>query len=113
MLHLLLTVMLMMAVRLVNMHPAGSLRYTPYAEDEGPEQAAMRVLREMNRRSISAPPSSHSFGQLPSVPTKPLLGMGLPRRAWWWYPELPPPQAKKRENLSSYNWNSFGLRYGK
>ncbi|KAJ8378357.1 hypothetical protein AAFF_G00243150 [Aldrovandia affinis] len=110
---LLLTVMLMMAVRWGETYPTGSLRHAPYIEDEGPDQTAMTVLREINRRSMSAPPSPLLSAHLSPVLTNPLLGVDLPRRAWWWYPDMPPPQAKKREHLSSYNWNSFGLRYGK
>ncbi|XP_036388155.1 metastasis-suppressor KiSS-1 [Megalops cyprinoides] len=110
---LLLAVMLMLAARLGETYPLGSLRYTAYTEDEGPEQAAMRVLREMNRASTSAPPPSGLSASLPLVLTNPLLRVDLPRGPQWWYPQMPHPQSKKRQNLSSYNWNSFGLRYGK
>ncbi|KAJ8360375.1 hypothetical protein SKAU_G00169000 [Synaphobranchus kaupii] len=112
-----LTVILMMTVRFGETYPTRSLRYTPYTADNsagqrfhaGTVRAAWRVLREMNERATVAPPST----LLPAVLTNPLLRGGLPRRSWWWYPEMPPQQAKKRENFSSYNWNSFGLRYGK
>ncbi|XP_064162364.1 metastasis-suppressor KiSS-1 [Anguilla rostrata] len=109
---LLLTVVSMVTVRFGETR---SLRYTPYTADEDPEIAAMRVLRQMNEElSTEAPPSPHRPAHWPTALANPLPGgAGLPRRSWWWYPEVPPQQAKKRENFSSYNWNSFGLRYGK
>ncbi|XP_072522235.1 metastasis-suppressor KiSS-1 [Salminus brasiliensis] len=108
---LLLTMMLILTVTHGQSYPTGPLTF--YAEGEAPEETALRVLRGLELMSSSGAPANKPSVHLPAEEANPPLSRGLPRSAWWWHPEMLHPEMKRRNNLASYNLNSFGLRYGK
>ncbi|XP_064877269.1 metastasis-suppressor KiSS-1 [Oncorhynchus nerka] len=111
------TVVLMLIASLTETFPTSSLRYSHYTQGESPDNAILKVLRDLSLASTEGPPPDKLPALLPNDVDKPLLEVELPRRVWWWwYPAKPHPQNRIRQNRawrSSYNHNSFGLRYGK
>ncbi|KAK6321105.1 hypothetical protein J4Q44_G00080810 [Coregonus suidteri] len=112
-----LTVVLMLIASLTEAFPASSLRYSHYTQGESPDDVMLKVLRDLSTASTEGPPPDKLLALLPNDVDNPLLGAELPRGVWWWwYPAKPHPQNRIRQNRawrSSYNHNSFGLRYGK
>ncbi|XP_064824019.1 LOW QUALITY PROTEIN: metastasis-suppressor KiSS-1 [Oncorhynchus masou masou] len=110
------TVVLMLIASLTETFPTSSLRYSHYTQGESPDNAMLKVLRDLSTASTEGPPLTNP-ALLPNDVDNPLLEAELPRRVcWWWYPAKPHPQNRIRQNRawrSSYNHNSFGLRYGK
>ncbi|XP_041836203.1 metastasis-suppressor KiSS-1 [Melanotaenia boesemani] len=86
-------VALLMAALSVEAHTSGSFKSTLYSEGH----SILKVLREM----------SHQF---PSA-----RNSWIPHAAdgGWWITKISPKTRNKRQDVSSYNLNSFGLRYGK
>ncbi|XP_062400973.1 metastasis-suppressor KiSS-1 [Sardina pilchardus] len=78
------------------------------------EEDVLRILGGGASAAQLAGPSSIFSPRLPvEVDNNRLEMMELPRSLWWFSKEMAIPETKKRRNLSSYNLNSFGLRYGK
>lgn len=73
------------------------------------DQSILKALRDLSHASM--PPSANT-GNLRAVEIHLTDGKFL--RTGWWIPKVVLPQTmKKRQDVSSYNLNSFGLRYGK
>nr|XP_015197899.1 PREDICTED: metastasis-suppressor KiSS-1-like [Lepisosteus oculatus]XP_015197900.1 PREDICTED: metastasis-suppressor KiSS-1-like [Lepisosteus oculatus]XP_015197901.1 PREDICTED: metastasis-suppressor KiSS-1-like [Lepisosteus oculatus]XP_015197902.1 PREDICTED: metastasis-suppressor KiSS-1-like [Lepisosteus oculatus] len=113
---LLLTMMLMMSVQLVEPwagHPQISSA-SPTVSGKKPEPGVQDILRRM---STTPPPGARlilpAAGKIPPALASLLFGSRFPRRGGWAQARPQPPAAKREKNLSAYNWNSFGLRYGK
>ncbi|XP_066559288.1 metastasis-suppressor KiSS-1 [Amia ocellicauda] len=75
-------------------------------------QDVLRELGTMSPPGLSSTQSPASR-ETPSALARLLFGAGLSRRGWQAHERTQPPAEKREKNLSSYNWNSFGLRYGK
>uniref|UniRef100_A0A8C8M5N3 Kisspeptin n=1 Tax=Oncorhynchus tshawytscha TaxID=74940 RepID=A0A8C8M5N3_ONCTS len=92
-----------------------SLTETFPTSRESPDNAMLKVLRDLSTASTEGPPPDKLPALLPNDVDNPLLEAELPRRVWWWwYPAKPHPQNRIRQNRawrSSYNHNSFGLLY--
>ncbi|XP_050930503.1 metastasis-suppressor KiSS-1 [Lates calcarifer] len=100
-----LIVALMMAALSTEVYTTGSLKSTHYSKD----QSILKALRDLSHASM--PPSANT-GNLRAVEIHLTDGKFL--RTGWWIPKVVLPQTmKKRQDVSSYNLNSFGLRYGK
>ncbi|KAG9260503.1 metastasis-suppressor KiSS-1 [Astyanax mexicanus] len=104
---LLLMMMLILTVTLGRTYPTAY-----YAEDEAPEDSLFRVLQRLDLMSRLGSPASKPSADLPADEASPPLSRGSSRGGWW-HPETLHPEMKRRNNLASYNLNSFGLRYGK
>ncbi|XP_075318420.1 metastasis-suppressor KiSS-1 [Odontesthes bonariensis] len=66
------------------------------------DHTILKVLRDLRR--WSALPSAKILGNA--------VG-GFPKAGWWITKVVFPQTTNKRQDVSSYNLNSFGLRYGK
>ncbi|KAG5274662.1 hypothetical protein AALO_G00138770 [Alosa alosa] len=77
------------------------------------EEDVLRILRGASAAQMMGPSSIFSPQPPEEVDNNRLEMMELPRSLWWFSKEMAIPEMKKRRNLSSYNLNSFGLRYGK
>uniref|UniRef100_A0A8B9RMH2 Kisspeptin n=1 Tax=Astyanax mexicanus TaxID=7994 RepID=A0A8B9RMH2_ASTMX len=77
-----------------------------------PEDSLFRVLQRLDLMSRLGSPASKPSADLPADEASPPLSRGSSRGGWW-HPETLHPEMKRRNNLASYNLNSFGLRYGK
>uniref|UniRef100_A0A667YR68 Uncharacterized protein n=1 Tax=Myripristis murdjan TaxID=586833 RepID=A0A667YR68_9TELE len=77
---------------------------------ENPDQVMLKALRDLASASMLS--SAKSSRNLPTDEADRLFGAEFPMRTWW-ISKMTPHQTKKHHDLSSYNWNSFGLRYGK
>ncbi|XP_067361203.1 metastasis-suppressor KiSS-1 [Channa argus] len=78
------------------------LKSTYYHQD----QAIFKALRDLSQTSI--PASAKTSGNLFANRIHSTNGTFL-RRRWWIIPQ----SVIKRQDMSTYNLNSFGLRYGK
>ncbi|KAL3057994.1 metastasis-suppressor KiSS-1 [Trematomus bernacchii] len=99
-----LIVMLMMASLSTEVYTTISL------ESPSEDQAILKALRDLSHASIlsSAKTSGNiPFGKVHSADGR-FHGTG-----WWISKVLLPQITGKRQDMSSYNFNSFGLRYGK
>lgn len=76
--------------------------------DVTPEERVLRVLQRLGPLEPLAP---KLLSHLPMDMSNPWLSAQIPSSSWWWLHEKP--ETKRRQNLASYNLNSFGLRYGK
>ncbi|KAG7493050.1 hypothetical protein JOB18_000407 [Solea senegalensis] len=100
-------VALMMAAFSTTIYSSSSLKSTHFSKD----QAILKALRDLSHTSMPMPSTKHS-GNLPDG--KIHSNDGKFPRIGWWIPKLALPQTiKKHHKVSSYNHNSFGLRYGK
>ncbi|XP_039654557.1 metastasis-suppressor KiSS-1 [Perca fluviatilis] len=98
-----LIVALMMAALSTEVYITSSMKSTYYSED----QAILKALRDLRHASIALSAIKTS-GNLHA--DKILSADGkFPRTGWWLLPQT----VRKRQDVSSYNLNSFGLRYGK
>ncbi|KAL4622392.1 kiss1 [Arapaima gigas] len=102
---LLPTVLLMLSAGLREAYPSVPFRYRPYS-DGSPESVALKVLKGLDPSptTLSTPLALELLN--------PLLQAHFQRRALR-RPDSGHLKAKKQQNPPSYNWNSFGLRYGK
>ncbi|KAK2821345.1 hypothetical protein Q7C36_020688 [Tachysurus vachellii] len=105
---LLLAVILLLSVRLGESNPTRE-----YTEDETPEDRVLEVLQRIAARPTHKPLASKHSSHLFMDMSDPWLKPRFPSSSWWWYIEKPHAETKRRQNLASYNLNSFGLRYGK
>ncbi|XP_038553948.1 metastasis-suppressor KiSS-1 [Micropterus salmoides] len=101
-----LIVALMMAALSTEVYTSTRLKSTYFSED----QATLKALRDLGHGSI--PQSAKSSGRLP-VDKVHLADEKFSRTGWWISKVVLPNTTKKRQDVSSYNLNSFGLRYGK
>ncbi|XP_037634914.1 metastasis-suppressor KiSS-1 [Sebastes umbrosus] len=101
-----LIVALMMAALSTEVYITSGLTSTYYSED----QEILKALRDLSHASL--PPSVKSSGNLPADEVHSADGK-FPRAGWWISKVVLPQTIKKRQDVSSYNLNSFGLRYGK
>lgn len=74
------------------------------------DQVILKALRDSSHASI--PTSSKDTGNLPADNIH-SANEKFPRTEWWISELVHPQTIKKRQDASSYNLNSFGLRYGK
>lgn len=74
------------------------------------DQEILKVLRDLSHASVL--PSAKSSGNLPADKVHSSEGK-FPRTGWWISKVALPQTIKKHQDVSSYNLNSFGLRYGK
>ncbi|XP_034725072.1 metastasis-suppressor KiSS-1 [Etheostoma cragini] len=93
---------LMMAALTTEVYTTGSMKSTYYSGD----RAILIALRDLSHASIALP--AKTSGNLPADKIHSADGK-FPRMGWWLLPQT----VKKRQDVSSYNLNSFGLRYGK
>ncbi|KAK5871831.1 hypothetical protein PBY51_012576 [Eleginops maclovinus] len=100
-----LIIMLMMFALSAEVYATISLE-SPYSED----QALLKALRDLSDASIS--PSAKTSGNLPFGKVHSADGH-FHGTGWWISKVLLPQTTGKRQDMSSYNFNSFGLRYGK
>nr|BAO21623.1 kisspeptin [Chrysiptera cyanea] len=100
-----LVVVLMVAALSAEVHTSISLKSTFYRQD----QAILKVLRDLSHASTvqSAKNPGNSLVEFHSADGT------FPRPGWWIAKMIFPQTVKKRQDLSSYNFNSYGLRYGK
>ncbi|KAF7693323.1 hypothetical protein HF521_008639 [Silurus meridionalis] len=84
-----------------------------YAEDVTSEERVLRFLQRIAAQPTHEPLASKLLPHHAMNMPNPWLSAQLPSSLWWWHPENPHPETKRRQNLSPYNLNSFGLRYGK
>ncbi|KAM7423417.1 hypothetical protein PAMA_011126 [Pampus argenteus] len=101
-----LIVALMMAALSTEVYATSSLKSTYYSDD----QAIFKALRDLSHVSIL--PSSTFSGNLPADKVN-SADKTFPRTGWWIPKVVLPQTVKKHQGVSSYNFNSFGLRYGK
>ncbi|XP_062842967.1 metastasis-suppressor KiSS-1 [Trichomycterus rosablanca] len=105
---LLLGMILVFSVTLGGTYPSGY-----YSKDASSEERALRILRRIATQPTPGPLalklSAHALMDI----TERWLSAGSPKKAWRWSPEMSHSESKRRQNLASYNLNSFGLRYGK
>ncbi|XP_070759219.1 metastasis-suppressor KiSS-1 [Enoplosus armatus] len=101
-----LIVALMMAALSTEVYTTSSLKSTYYSDD----QAILKALRDLSHASIL--PSAKSSGNVPADKVHSAEGK-FSRTGWWISKVVLPQTIKKRQDVSSYNLNSFGLRYGK
>ncbi|XP_076605686.1 metastasis-suppressor KiSS-1 [Chaetodon auriga] len=101
-----LIVVLMMATLSSEVYTPSSLKSTYFSED----RVILKALRDLSH--VSIPTSSKGSGNLPADKVHSADGK-FPRTHWWISELLHPQTIKKRQDVSSYNLNSFGLRYGK
>uniref|UniRef100_A0AAY4DZZ7 Uncharacterized protein n=1 Tax=Denticeps clupeoides TaxID=299321 RepID=A0AAY4DZZ7_9TELE len=78
-----------------------------------PEEITSRLLRGIVGAAAEEECSSRLSAHKPIEVSNSAMGLGPHRKVKWFYPELTHLHAKRRPSLSSYNLNSFGLRYGK
>nr|ACM07422.1 kisspeptin 1 [Dicentrarchus labrax] len=74
------------------------------------DQVILKALRDLSHASILA--SAKNSGNLPADKVHSADGK-FPRSEWLISKLVLPQTIKKRQDVSSYNLNSFGLRYGK
>uniref|UniRef100_A0A8C2XU66 Kisspeptin n=1 Tax=Cyclopterus lumpus TaxID=8103 RepID=A0A8C2XU66_CYCLU len=74
------------------------------------DQELLKALRDLSHASIS--PSPRSSGNVPAAEVHSAGGKS-PGPGWWRSQVVLLQTARKRPEASSYNLNSFGLRYGK
>nr|ANJ46819.1 kisspeptin 1 [Rachycentron canadum] len=101
-----LFVALMMAALSTEVYTSSSVTSIHYSED----QMILNALRDLSHASLL--PSAKNFVDLAADKSHSADGK-FPRTGWWIPKVVLPQTAKKRHNVSSYNMNSFGLRYGK
>ncbi|XP_042367138.1 metastasis-suppressor KiSS-1 [Plectropomus leopardus] len=97
---------LMMAALSTEVYTISLLKSTYHSED----QEVFKALRDVSHASV--PPSAKSMGYLPADKFH-LADGKFPRAGWWISKVVFPRTIKQRQDVSSYNLNSFGLRYGK
>ncbi|XP_053509340.1 metastasis-suppressor KiSS-1 [Ictalurus furcatus] len=102
----LLAMILLLSVTLGETNPTRE-----YTEDA--EEQVLKVLQRIAARPTPESLASKLSSHLPMDMSNPWLSARIPSSSWWWHPEKPHPETKRRQNLASYNLNSFGLRYGK
>uniref|UniRef100_A0A3Q3NMW8 Kisspeptin 1 n=1 Tax=Mastacembelus armatus TaxID=205130 RepID=A0A3Q3NMW8_9TELE len=102
----LVIVALMIAALSAEVCTTSSFKSTYHSED----QAILKAMRDLNHASIQ--PSVKNSGNLPADNVF-SNDVKFPRTAWWIPKVVLPQTIKKRQDVSSYNLNSFGLRYGK
>ncbi|KAM3877818.1 vesicle transport protein GOT1A-like [Diretmus argenteus] len=68
----------------------------------------LKALRDLASKSYSAKSSGNDEADEADDLVGAEFSMGR-----WWMPKVVPRKTKKHQDLSSYNLNSFGLRYGK
>ncbi|XP_044205630.1 metastasis-suppressor KiSS-1 [Thunnus albacares] len=103
---MMLRLVLMMAALSTEVYTTNSLKSTYYRED----QVILKALRDLSHVSILQ--SSMSSGNLPADKVH-SADRKFPRTGWWIPKVVLQQTVKKRQDMSSYNFNSFGLRYGK
>lgn len=81
--------------------------------DVAPEERVLEVLQRIAAQPTPEPLASKLSSHLLMDISNPWLRPRIPSSSWWWHIEKPHPETKRRQNLASYNLNSFGLRYGK
>ncbi|XP_075952986.1 metastasis-suppressor KiSS-1 [Anarhichas minor] len=81
--------------------------YTAYYSED---QKILKALKDLSHASI--PPSAKSSGNFPVDEVHSAEGK-FPRTVWWMSKVVLPQTIRKRQDVSSFNLNSFGLRYGK
>uniref|UniRef100_A0A8C9QVE8 Uncharacterized protein n=1 Tax=Scleropages formosus TaxID=113540 RepID=A0A8C9QVE8_SCLFO len=101
---LLPTMLLMLSAGLREAYPRAPFQYRSYS-DGSLEQAALKVLKGLDP-SFTTLSTPLALEQL-------YLGSTHFQRRAWQHSDMTHSKAKKQQNLPSYNWNSFGLRYGK
>nr|AEF32393.1 kisspeptin-1 [Seriola lalandi] len=101
-----LIVALMVATLSTEVYSTSTVTSTHLSED----QAILKTLRELSHASV--PPSAKNSGNLAADKIH-LADGKFPRTGWWFLKVVLPQTVKKRHDVSSYNLNSFGLRYGK
>ncbi|XP_059185708.1 metastasis-suppressor KiSS-1 [Centropristis striata] len=101
-----LLVALMIAALSTDVYTTSIFKSTYYNED----QAILKALRESSH--VSLPTSAKTSGNSPGEKVYGADGK-FPLTAWWMSELILPQTVKKRQDVSSYNLNSFGLRYGK
>lgn len=74
------------------------------------DQIILKALRDLRHASMA--PSARSSGNV-SADEVHSAGRKFPKTEWWISKVVFPQPIKKRQDVSSYNLNSFGLRYGK
>nr|QBE90285.1 kisspeptin 1 [Trachinotus ovatus]QBE90286.1 kisspeptin 1 [Trachinotus ovatus] len=100
-----LFVALVMAALSTVVYTTSTVTSTHYTED----QLILKALRDISHTSVL--PSAKNSGNLAA---KIHWADGKFPRTRWWIPKVVLPRAiKKHHGGSSYNLNSFGLRYGK
>lgn len=80
--------------------------------DVTPEERVLKVLQRIATQPAPGPLASKLSSHLLMDMSNPWLSAHTPGGSWWWHVEKPYPETKRRQNLASYNLNSFGLRYG-
>ncbi|XP_035518096.1 metastasis-suppressor KiSS-1 [Morone saxatilis] len=101
-----LIVALMIAALSTEIYTTSSLKSSYHSKD----QVILKALRDLSRASI--PASAKNSRNLPADKVHSADGK-FPRSEWWMSKLVLPQTIKKRQDVSSYNLNSFGLRYGK
>ncbi|XP_069007079.1 metastasis-suppressor KiSS-1 [Embiotoca jacksoni] len=101
-----LIVALMMTALSTEVSTTRSLKSSFGSED----QAIIRILRDLSH--VLTLPSAKISGKVPADQVGTAHG-NIPRAGWWIAKVVFPPSTKKHQAVSSYNLNSFGLRYGK
>uniref|UniRef100_A0A3Q3B1G6 Uncharacterized protein n=1 Tax=Kryptolebias marmoratus TaxID=37003 RepID=A0A3Q3B1G6_KRYMA len=96
-----LTVALMIAALTAKGSIRGGLKSTLHSEDCG----ILKVLRDLNHPSARL--------STKSLETLQPADQGILNSAWLNTNRVFPQNIKKRQDISSYNINSFALRYGK
>ncbi|XP_069373656.1 metastasis-suppressor KiSS-1 [Paralichthys olivaceus] len=103
---LLLIALMMVALSTEVYTSKGTVTTTKYTEDK----AILKALRDLSNAAV--PPSAKNPTNLPAYMIHSTDVKFL--RTRWWIPKLFLQQTtKKSQDVSSYNLNSFGLRYGK
>ncbi|XP_053340465.1 metastasis-suppressor KiSS-1 [Clarias gariepinus] len=105
---LLLAMILLISVRLGETSPTKE-----YIKDVTPEDRVLKVLQRIASRPTPEPLEYNLLSHLPMDMANPWLSVRIPSSSWWRHLENPHRETKRRQNLASYNLNSFGLRYGK
>ncbi|XP_062312605.1 metastasis-suppressor KiSS-1 isoform X2 [Osmerus eperlanus] len=109
----LLIQVLMLAGSFTAAFPASDFTNPQFSEVERPDRALMQVLRDLASLSTEQPLPVLLLNPSHMGVSSPLIEVVPPRGKWDWYLDKTNSQNKKLQNLSSYNLNSFGLRYGK
>ncbi|TST85788.1 hypothetical protein Baya_12752 [Bagarius yarrelli] len=71
--------------------------------DATPNEKVLKILQRIGTRPTPEL-SSDYFTDM----SKPWLRSGIPSSTWWWHVKNPHLESKRRQNLVSYNLNSFG-----
>ncbi|XP_053171917.1 uncharacterized protein LOC128355627 [Scomber japonicus] len=101
-----LLVALTVAALSTEVYSTNSVKSTNYSED----QVILKALRDLSHVSIL--PSTTLSGNVPADKVQ-SADRKFPRARWWIPKVILPQTVKKHQDMSSYNFNSFGLRYGK